>query len=158
MAFQNLRSNNQVYILHKDSNIYLEVGKVVSISVPTPKFGPGSMYNDMTIDLQVDVNGTTMNFQKLPANADIADFGNNIIVACTREIMSNEVMAMKQKSQDIIDSIDIHRNIISKCEEVLLQLNPEIAEKQKQEAENKALREEINQLKDMFKEFMTQLK
>ena len=67
-------------------------------------------------------------------------------------------MAMKQKSQDIIDSIDIHQNIISKCEEVLLQLNPEIAEKQKQEAENKALREEINQLKDMFKEFMTQLK
>lgn len=158
MAFQNLRSNNQVYILHKDSNIYLEVGKVVSVSVPTPKFSPGSMYNDMTIDVQVDVNGSTMNFQKLPANADIADFGNNIIVACTRDIMSNEVMAMKQKSQDIIDSIEMHQNIVSKCEEVLLQLNPEIAEKQKQEAENKALREEINQLKDMFKEFMTQYK
>lgn len=33
-------------------------------------------------------------------------------------------------------------------------LNPEIIEKQRQEQENKALREEINSLKEMFKEFI----
>lgn len=36
-----------------------------------------------------------------------------------------------------------------------MQLNPEIQERQRQEAENKALREEVNSLKEMFKEFMT---
>ncbi len=35
-----------------------------------------------------------------------------------------------------------------------MQLNPEIQERQRQEAENKALREEVNSLKEMFKEFM----
>lgn len=34
------------------------------------------------------------------------------------------------------------------------QLNPEIVEKQRQEQENKALREEINSLKEMFREFI----
>lgn len=34
------------------------------------------------------------------------------------------------------------------------QLNPEIKEKQRQEEENRALREEVNSLKEMFKEFM----
>ena len=38
--------------------------------------------------------------------------------------------------------------------EILQQLNPEIIEKQRQEQENKALREEINSLKEMFKEFI----
>jgi hypothetical protein len=37
-------------------------------------------------------------------------------------------------------------------------LNPEIAEKQRQEQENKALREEINSLKEMFSEFINQFK
>lgn len=38
--------------------------------------------------------------------------------------------------------------------EILSQLNPEIVEKQRQEQENKALREEINSLKEMFREFI----
>lgn len=153
MTFQNLRNNNQVYILHKDS-LCLEVGKISFVSMP--KFNTG--YNDLVIDIQVDVNGTTTNFQRLPANSDIADFGNNIVVACNKDIMSNEIMSMKQKSQDIINNVETHKEIITNCEQILLQLNPEIAEKQQQQKENQALREEINQLKNMFTEFMTSFK
>lgn len=48
----------------------------------------------------------------------------------------------------------LHQSIIKGCDEILQQLNPEIIEKQRQEQENKALREEINSLKEMFKEFI----
>lgn len=51
-------------------------------------------------------------------------------------------------SLDIINSIETHQSIIKGCDEILQQLNPEIIEKQRQEQENKALREE------MFKEFI----
>lgn len=61
---------------------------------------------------------------------------------------------MKQRSLDIINSIETHQSIIKGCDEILQQLNPEIIEKQRQEQENKALREEINSLKEMFKEFI----
>lgn len=154
MAFQNLRNNHQLYILKKDVNPSLEIGKVLNVSLPVPKYGNTSMFNDLILDISVDINGQITNFQKIPANREIADFGNNVVIACTKEAMNNELESIKQRSLDIINSIDQHQNIIQGCDQILRQLNPEIAEKQKQEEENKALREEINSLKEMFKEFI----
>ena len=158
MAFQNLRNNHQIYILHKDANPILEIGKVTNVSLPVPKYGNTSMYNDLILDITADVDGKSTNFQKLPANSEIADFGNNIVVSVSKDAMSNEVMSMKQRSTDILNSIEQHQSIIQGCDEILQILNPEIAEKQRQEQENKALREEINSLKEMFSEFMNKFK
>ena len=158
MAFQNLRNNHQIYILHKDDAPTLELGKVTHVSVPVPKYGTNSMYNDLVLDITVEVDGKTTNFQKLPANSEIADFGNNVVIAISKEAMNSEVASMKQRSLDILNSIEQHQSIINGCDEILKVLNPEIAEKQRQEQENKALREEINSLKEMFSEFMNQFK
>lgn len=153
MAFSNLRSGNQLYILHKDSVPTIEIGKVISISQVSPKYG--NMYSpEMVVDISANVNGQPTNFQKLPALGDIADFGNNIVLSCNKDAMSSEVISMKQRSVDLINSVELHQNIIKGCDEILTQLNPEIKEKQRQEEENKALRDELNQLKDMFKEFL----
>ena len=158
MAFQNLRNNHQIYILHKDAIPTLEIGKITNISVPIPKYGNTSMYNDLILDITADVDGRSTNFQKLPANSEIADFGNNIVVAVSKEAMNSEVTSMKQRSLDILNSIEQHQSIIKGCDEILHILNPEIAEKQRQEQENKSLREEINSLKEMFSEFMNKFK
>ncbi len=128
------------------------------MSVPMPKYGNTSMYNDLVLDITVDIDGKVTNFQKLPANNDIADFGNSLVIATSKEAMSSEVSSMKQRSMDIINSIEQHQSIIQGCDEILQILNPEIAEKQRQEQENKALREEINSLKEMFSDFMNQFK
>lgn len=158
MAFQNLRNNHQIYILYKDAAPTLELGKVTHVSVPVPKYGTNSMYNDLVLDITVEVDGKTTNFQKLPANSEIADFGNNIVIAISKDAMNSEVTSMRQRSLDILNSIEQHQSIINGCDEILKVLNPEIAEKQRQEQENKALREEINSLKEMFSEFINQFK
>ena len=158
MAFQNLRNNHQIYILHKDNTPTLEIGKITHVSVPVPKYGTNSMYNDLVLDITAEIEGKATNFQKLPANSDIADFCNNIVVAVSKDAMNSEVTSMKQRSVDILNSLEQHRSIINGCDEILQVLNPEIAEKQRQEQENKALREEINSLKEMFSEFMNQFK
>ena len=158
MAFLNLRNNHQIYVLHKNTTPTLEIGKITHISVPVPKYGASSMYNDLVLDITVDVDGKPTNFQKLPANSEIADFGNSLVVATNKDAMNSEVMSMKQRSLDILNSIEQHQSIIQGCDEILQVLNPEIAEKQRQEQENKALREEINSLKEMFSEFMNQFK
>lgn len=154
MAFYNLRSGNQLYILHKDSIPTIEIGKVISISQVAPKYGNNMYSPEMVVDITTNVNGQSTNFQKLPALGDIADFGNNIVLSCNKDAMSSEVSSMKQRSVDLINSVELHQNIIKGCDEILTQLNPEIKEKQHQEEENKALRDELNQLKDMFKEFL----
>ena len=158
MAFQNLRNNHQIYILNKDSIPTLEIGKVTFVSAPVPKYGNASMYTDLVLDITVDIDGRSTNFQKLPATNEIADFGNNVVIATSKEAMNNELISMKQRSLDIINSVEQHQSIISGCDEILQKLNPEIAEKQRQEPENKQLREEINSLKEMFQEFLKSMK
>ena len=158
MAFQNLRNNHQIYILKKDAVPTLEIGKVTNVSVPVPKYGNTSMYNDLVLDITADIDGRATNFQKIPANSEIADFGNSIVIATSKEAMNNEVASMKQRSLDIINSVEQHQSIVKGCDEILQILNPEIAEKQRQEQENKQLREEINSLKEMFSEFINQFK
>ena len=158
MAFQNLRPNNQIYILHKDVIPSLEIGKVHNVSVPVPKYGNTGMYTNLVLDITVDVDGKLIDFQKLPATNEIADFGNNVVVSTSKEAMNNEIMSTKQRSLDIINSVEQHHSIIQGCDQILQILNPEIVEKQRQELENKALREEINSLKEMFSEFMNKFK
>lgn len=154
MAFQNLRNNHQIYILRKEDTPILETGKVINLTVPVPKYGNMYNTNDLIMDITIDLDGRPTNFQKIPANSEIADFGKDIVIATSKEAMNSEILSMKQRSLDIINSIDQHKNIVQGCDQILEQLNPEIAEKQRQEKENKALREELNSLKEMFKEFI----
>ena len=69
MAFQNLRNNHQIYILHKDASPTLELGKVTHVSVPVPKYGNTGMYNDLVLDITVDIDGKTNNFYLVGENS-----------------------------------------------------------------------------------------
>ena len=40
--FSNLRTNSQLYILHRDTTPYIEIGQVVSVSQPRPRFQTNS--------------------------------------------------------------------------------------------------------------------
>ena len=97
-------------------------------------------------------------FQKIPAGADIADAnfpgGGNMVISGSRESMNSEVAAMRNRSAEILRSIDHHRAIVDACGKMMEILNPEFAERQRQEAENKALREEISELKAMMAELL----
>lgn len=138
--FQSLRINSQFFILHKGSKPFIETGSVVSVSQPVPKFTvpqPFTHPQDMVVDVVVNLNGQNATYQRLPANQDIADFGNgnNIVVASSRDAMNAEVASLRQKSIDLINSVDYHKEVISGCDLILQDLNPEFAEKQRQQNE-----------------------
>ena len=115
---------------------------------------------EMVVDVTVNICGQQTSLQGLPAGADIADFGQNgnIVVACSRDAMNNEISTMKQKSADILGSIDYHRGVIDACDKMLNTLNPEFAAKQQQEQEIAGLKSQMTEMKREFTEFMTVLK
>lgn len=167
--FQSLRNNSQFFILHKESRPYLEVGNVVSVSQPMPKFPMPQSFGqpqEMVVDVIVNINGQTFTYQKLPANLDIADSctNANIVVSANREAMNSEIASLKQKSIDIINSIDFHKEVITGCDQILTSLNPEFAEKQRQQTEINSLKEQMasmsqnmSDLMAMNKELMSKL-
>lgn len=105
--FQSLRPNNQIYILNKEKSSF-DIGSVVNVSVPMPKYTiPNTFGNqEMTVDILVKVNNQDVNYQKIPATLDIADFGNNIVISDSKEAMGSEILSFKQKSIDAINSLD----------------------------------------------------
>lgn len=158
--FQSLRPNNQIFILHKDKPL-LEVGSIISVSIPTPKYPVQPMFGqpqEMVVDIIAKVNNQDVTYQKIPANVDVADFGNNsIVLSDNREAMNSEIMCLKQRSVDILNSVDYHQSVIDECDRLLNSLNPDLAEKQAQKARIDTLESQIASLMEMNKQLMTRL-
>lgn len=158
--FQSLRPNNQLFILHKDKPL-LEVGSIISVSIPTPKYPVQPMFGqpqEMVVDIIAKVNNQDVTYQKVPANLDVADFGNNsIVLSDNRDAMNSEIMCLKQKSVDILNSVDYHKGVIAECDRLLSSLNPDLAEKQAQKARIDTLESQISSLMEMNKQLMARL-
>ncbi len=157
--FQSLRANSKFYILHKEENPRVEEGSVVSVTAPVPKYPMPTSFNqqtEMIVDVVVKVNDGNFTFQKLPANADIADFGNggNVVVATSRDAINSELSAMKQRSMDVIKSVDYHKSVIAGCDKLLRDLNPEYAEKQKQQEEISILQKQMGEMSKNMADLM----
>lgn len=157
--FQSLRQNNQIYILHKDKPA-LEIGTIVSASIPSPKYPNTFGTNpEMTVDIIAKVNGVDVTYQKIPATLDIADFGNNsIVLADNKEAMNSEISSLKQKSLDLLNSVEYHKGVIESCDKILNTLNPELAERQAQQDEIKTLKEQVNMMSQNIADLLAELR
>ena len=65
---------------------------------------------------------------------------------------------MRQKSLDIINSVEHHKKIIQDCEVLLQRLNPEFAEQKQQKQEIDMLKTQMSEMMSGMKELMAQLK
>lgn len=161
--FSNLRSGSQIYILHKDTTPYIEIGQVVSVSQPIPRYQANNFMapQELVVDIVVSVNGNNITLQKLPANLDVADQGTvngSLFISTSRESMNIEITSLRQKSQDIINSIEYHKKVIQDCEVLLQRLNPEFAEQKQQKQEIDNLKTQMSEMMNSMKDLMAQLK
>lgn len=161
--FSNLRVNSQLYILHRDTTPYIEIGQVVSVSQPRPRFQTNGFMTpqEQVVDIVVGINGSNITLQNLPANLDVADQGTlngSIFITTSRDAMNSEVNSMKQKSLDIINSVESHKKTVQDCELLLQKLNPEFAEQKQQKQEIDMLKAQVSEMMNGMKELMSQLK
>lgn len=142
--FGNLKQNNQVYILHKPTD--LKIGTVTSVTAPLKymQYTP-----NQTTDIKVDVNGETSEFKQLPSSMGIAFYDNgNTIISDDREPISSEIQNMLKNSKEVLDSIPYHEEIIKKGEDLLKELNPEFAKQKEQEEKIISLESKVEGIED----------
>lgn len=161
--FSNLRTNSQIYILHRDATPYIEIGQVVSVSQPRPRYQTNSYIapQEQVVDVVVGINGNNITLQSLPANLDVADQGTingSLFISTQRDAMNTEINSMRQKSLDIINSVEHHKKVIQDCEVLLQRLNPEFAEQKQQKQEIDMLKTQMSEMMSGMKELMAQLK
>lgn len=166
--FQNLRENQQIYVLTKNPNPCLDLGTVVKIQGPMPKFqtNPTMMpQTEYVLDIVVSVNGINRTFQQLPVNKDSAEYVNEqTIIAVSRDAMNAELNSLKNESVAAIQRGRDEEAKLPVWDKLILQLNPEVAEKQRQEQEINALKNQMStmandnaELKSMMAKLLAKL-
>lgn len=162
--FQSIRPNSPLYILHKGDNPRLEIGYVSNQPVAKPKYPMPTTFGqpqEMVVDIVAKIGEQTVNYNGLPANLDIADSfsnGESITIADSKEAINSEIVSLKQKSADIIKSVKYHENMLSVCDKILGDLNPQFAEQQQQKAEIAEMKGQISDISKSLAELLGHLK
>ena len=141
--FSTLRQNSPIYVLDKKDSPVLKKGIIETVSPQRSK--TGSFYGqpmDMIVDIRVNIDGTSQEFKNIPASLSIANDGN-IVISETKEAMSTEVDSMLSISKQILESVDYHKDVIEKCEQILKDLNPQFAKDKLQEEKINSLESRI---------------
>lgn len=145
--FGGLRQGNLFYILDK-SNLTLHIGEVENVSNPKTKYNQNAFQSvpfaqpEAEIDIRVKVGDSVHNIEQLPVGQS-STLKNNVFVTDSKDMMNAEVEAMLRSSRQAIDSVPYHENVITACDKMLRELNPQFAKEKQQEEKIGALEEKI---------------
>lgn len=132
----------------------VETGKVVAVNTHLPQYNPAqpqALFNGMVTDLTVSVGNDTIPFAGLPANASVANFSDKgLYISEDKGMVVSELTSMRDNSQRIIDSYDVHKSMRDKCDELLLSLNPEKQKELQAAKEMSDLRLELAEMRKML--------
>lgn len=153
--FQNLRAGSPLFILHK-TEPKLVIGEVSNVSLPVPQMGQtfqAGVYSQpkTTVDVKVKVNGEIIDYQRLPSDMNIADFGNTgMVISESKDCILNEIQLLKKNSEEIIGSVEHHKSIVEQCNIMIEDLNPEAKKDAERGKEIDSMRSEIQEMKKML--------
>lgn len=152
--FGALRQGSVIYVLDKQNGPTLRIGSVMSVTQPTGYNSMPWLQNmpGQTIDALVKFeDGTQEEYKQLQANLAIAVYGN-VVVAETRELMTQEVDNMARNSKNLLDTVDYHKNVLVKCEEMMKRLSPSFAKDKETDERLTTLERGLGDIKQMLTE------
>lgn len=150
--FSALRQGSLLYILEKGEKPILKIGQVQSVSQPVPK-----TYTESFVDISVKVGDEVVDFKQLPSTLSIANFNGNMVLAETKELMNAEVEAMVRISNQALDSVDYHKNVIQCCDGILKELNPRYAKEKEREETIASMENRIGGIESNLNDMMAML-
>lgn len=150
-----LRQGTPVYVLYKNEPRFA-VGKVAQVSNQYPPqfnfqqpINPNTM--GMMVDLSIEVDGKTETYPRIPINSSIAEFPDKgVILSETRDGIVNEINVIRNASQTAIDQVELHKRIIASCDQLLLDLNPQLKHEQEQAGRIASLEERLAGMSDQI--------
>ena len=120
--FSALSQGSSIYLLDKTSSPKYLIGEVVGVTQPKYSF------NQATVDLRVKVDDQIQEFNNLPSiNSTVTYNNGKLLISETKQGIQNEIETILFNSKNIIDNIDIYKQNIKDCENILKQINPQFA-------------------------------
>lgn len=145
--FSALRQGSTIYILEKENGLVLKTGRVVTYTSPqfTNNIYPNNQAPFGFVNVTVDVDGKSVEFNNLPANQNTAPYnGGMTIVSESRDAISTEVENTVNNSRNIINNTPYHEKLIADGEDILKGLNPHFAREKERDEEINTINKRID--------------
>lgn len=150
-----LRQGTPVFVIFRNGP-RVATAKVAQISSQYPpqfNIQMGQMGANMSpmFDLTLEMDGKTELFQRIPINTSIAEFPEKgIILSETRDGVINEVTAIRGNAVSELDKRSFYEQTVASCDQILLDVNPDLKREQEQAAEIATLKEQLNGMSEQI--------
>lgn len=151
----NLRPGTPVYVVFKNGP-RVATAKVSQLSSQyPPQFNfplqPGTPNMSPMFDLTLEIDGKTELFQRIPVNTAIAEFPEKgIIISESRDGVVNEVSAIRSAAASELDKRPYYEQTVANCDQILLDVNPELKREKEQAAEIADLKKQMAGMSDQI--------
>lgn len=149
--FSALNQGSLLYILDKTDQPKLKIGQITGISQPKIDYSQqyGGFNSPSTIDLKVNIDGSTYEYNSIPSSNSIVTYNNGkVTISETKQGLQSEVEAILQNSRQIVEKIDTYKQNIIDCENILKELNPQFAKDKERDARLNSLEERFGGVED----------
>lgn len=130
MIFKETRSGGAVYLFDRTTLKY-EQGVVKAVGLPHADVQPGS-YGKMLVDITVQTADGRRNTYSV-SDCERTAYAGNLLIACEKESIVDEVRAVKTQAEELIANIDGTRNTIERCKVILEELDDTFKDKRETE-------------------------
>lgn len=150
-----LRQGVPVYVIFR-AGPRVATAKVAQISSQYPpqfNIQMAQMGNNMSpmFDLTLEMDGKTELFQRIPINTSVAEFPEKgIILSETRDGVINEISAIRGNAVTELDKRSFYEQTVTNCDQILLDVNPELKREQEQAGKIARLEEQIAGMSDQI--------
>ena len=151
----NLRPGGQVFVIFRDgprvspakvSQLSSQYPPQFNFQMPQAGAGMAPLF-----DLTLDIDGKMETFQRIPINTAIAEFPDKgIILSETREGVVNEVTTIRSNAMSELDKRPVYEQTVANCDQILLDVNPELKREQEQAAKISKLEQQLAGMSDQI--------
>lgn len=155
--FSNLSKGSVLYGLDRKNGNKVFTATVDSVSLPRPRFNQNTFGQipEYVVDIVANINGERKEFQQVPNNNVVADFGpDSLVISDSKDSLANHIKSLRQESKRVIDSAPIHQEWIPQYDAALSELDPATAN----DNAVKELRGQVEDMRSQMAEMLSLLK
>lgn len=155
--FSNLSKGSVLYGLDRKNGNKVFTATVENVSMPRPRFNQNTFgqITEYVVDIVANINGERKEFQQVPNNNVVADFGpDSLVISDSKDSLANHVKSLRQESKRILDSAPIHQGWIPQYDAALSELDPATAN----DNAVKELRGQVEDMRSQMAEMLSLLK
>lgn len=147
MTFKELKQGYSVYILDKDK-MSVKNGKVVGVSAPHIDKERFDLGVALVVDVTLDIEGAvaTYTFKEDTETGYI----QQTVITTDKQNIIREVEAIKSQSEEVLSQVDTHKDRLQRCNNILVEFNPAIKERQAIDERFGKLESSMDELKNML--------